>query len=50
MAFFFKDLIVWREAKSLAVDVYDLSDRFPREKFSALHRRFAEQQSRFRQT
>jgi four helix bundle protein len=30
MAFFFKDLIVWREAKSLAVDVYDLSDRFPR--------------------
>jgi four helix bundle protein len=30
MAFFFKDLIVWQEAKSLALDVYDLSDRFPR--------------------
>ena len=30
MAFFFKDLVVWQEAKSLAVGVYDLSDRFPR--------------------
>ena len=30
MAFFFKDLIVWQEAKSLAVDIYHLSDRFPR--------------------
>jgi four helix bundle protein len=30
MAFFFKDLIVWQEAKSLACDVYDASDRFPK--------------------
>lgn len=30
MAFFFKDLVVWQEAKSLAVDIYDLSDRFPK--------------------
>ena len=30
MAFFFKDLVVWQEAKSLAVEVYDLSDGFPR--------------------
>ena|SRR5437868_6733165 len=28
-AFFFKDLIVWQEAKSLACDVYDASDHFP---------------------
>lgn len=36
MAFFFKDLIVWQEAKSLAVDVYDLSDRFPRREIFGL--------------
>lgn len=36
MAFFFKDLIVWQEAKSLAVDIYDLSDRFPRREMFGL--------------
>ncbi|MBV9436965.1 MAG: four helix bundle protein [Acidobacteria bacterium] len=30
MAFFFKDLVVWQEAKALAGEVYDLSDKFPR--------------------
>lgn len=30
MAFFFKDPVVWQEAKSLACDVYEVSDRFPK--------------------
>lgn len=30
MAFFFKDLVVWQEAKSLVVEVHDLSDGLPR--------------------
>jgi four helix bundle protein len=30
MGFFFKDLVVWQEAKSLACDVYDISEKFPK--------------------
>jgi four helix bundle protein len=30
MGFFFKDLVVWQEAMSLANDVYNLSDKFPK--------------------
>lgn len=36
MAFFFKDLVVWQEAKSLALDIYNLSDRFPRREIFGL--------------
>jgi four helix bundle protein len=36
MAFFFKDLVVWQEAKSLACAVYDVSDRFPRREIFGL--------------
>ena len=36
MAFFFKDLIVWQEAKSLALDVYNLTDCFPRREIFGL--------------
>lgn len=31
MGFFFKDLIVWQEAKSLANDVYEVSGKFPKD-------------------
>ena len=30
MGLFFKDLVVWQEAKSLACDVYDISEEFPK--------------------
>ena len=30
MSAFFKKLVVWQEAKSFALDIYNLSDSFPR--------------------
>ena len=30
MSYFFKDLVVWQEAKAFALEVYDISDSFPR--------------------
>jgi four helix bundle protein len=30
MSYFFKDLVVWQEAKTFALAVYDISDLFPR--------------------
>jgi four helix bundle protein len=30
MSYFFKDLVVWQEAKAFALAVYDISDLFPR--------------------
>jgi len=31
MSYFFKDLVVWQEAKTFALEVYDISDSFPKQ-------------------
>ena len=30
MSYFFKDLVVWQEAKNFVLEVYEISDSFPR--------------------
>lgn len=36
MAFFFKDLVVWQEAKSLTGDIYEVSRKFPKDELFAM--------------
>ena len=31
MSYFFKDLVVWQEAKAFALEVYAISDEFPKQ-------------------
>lgn len=31
MSYFFKDLVVWQEAKAFALEIYDISDLFPKQ-------------------
>jgi len=30
MSYFFKDLVVWQEAKTFALEIYAISDNFPK--------------------